>query len=206
MHIKFQAIQTANNCSMTIDPTKICIPPLPTLPSLNATVPEDVDLQKVASLWLKAFAEAIESYALEHLKCLFVEDSWRDMLALTWDFRTFRGLSTIITFLRGRVGITRPRAFNLRPESVSLERSGEDLAWIRPVFDFETEIGIVFGLLRLVPTSMENGKDTVPIPTWRTRKFSQRRRGPCVIRNLITVTGKMNGSVRGSLKASTLPS
>ena len=132
---------------MTIDPTKISIPPLPTLPSLNATVPEDVDLQKVASLWLKAFAEAIESYALERLKCLFVEDSWRDMLALTWDFRTFRGLSTIITFLRDRVGITRPRAFNLRPESVSLERSGEDLAWIKPVFDFETEIGIVFGLL-----------------------------------------------------------
>ena len=138
---------------MTIDPTKISIPPLPTLPSLNATVPEDVDLQKVASLWLKAFAEPIESYALERLKCLFVEDSWRDMLALTWDFRTFRGLSTIITFLQGRVGIMRPKAFNLRPESVSLERSGEDLAWIRPVFDFETETGIVFGLLRLVPTS-----------------------------------------------------
>jgi hypothetical protein len=74
-------------------------------------------------------------------------------LPLTWDFRTFRGLSTIITFLRDRVGITRPKAFNLRPESVSLERSGGDLAWIRLVFDFETEFGIVFGLLRLVPTS-----------------------------------------------------
>lgn len=139
---------------MTIDPTKISIPPLPTLPSLNATVPEDVDVQEVASLWLKAFAEAIESNTLECLKCLFVEDSWwRDMLALTWDFRTFRGLSTIITFLRDRVGITRPKAFKLRPEHVVLERSGEDLAWIRVVFDFETEIGLVFGLLRLVPTS-----------------------------------------------------
>lgn len=139
---------------MTIDPTKISIPPLPTLPSLNATVPEDVDVQKVASLWLEAFAEAIEANTLERLKCLFVEDSWwRDMLALTWDFRTFRGLSTIITFLRDRVGIMRPKAFKLRPEYVCLERSGQDLAWIRVVFDFETEIGIVFALLRLVPTS-----------------------------------------------------
>ncbi|KAF8721145.1 hypothetical protein AX14_010621, partial [Amanita brunnescens Koide BX004] len=139
---------------MTIDPTKICVPPLPTLPSLNATVPEDVDVQHVAALWLKAFAEAIESNTPERLQSLFVEDSWwRDMLALTWDFRTFRGLSTITTFLRDRIGITRPKAFKLRPEHVSLERPGEDLAWIRVVFDFETEVGIVFGLLQLVPTS-----------------------------------------------------
>src|SRR6266576_2698397 len=99
---------------VTVDPTKISIPPLPTLPSLNATVPEDVDEQKIASLWLEALAETIESNTLERLRSLFVEDCWwRDMLALTWDFRTFRGLSTIIAFLRDRSVITRPRSFKL---------------------------------------------------------------------------------------------
>lgn len=139
---------------MTVDPTKITIPPLPTLPSLNATVPEDVDAQKITSLWLEALAEAIESNTLERLRTLFVEDCWwRDMLALTWDFRTFRGLSTIVAFLRDRSGIIRSRSFKLRPEYVALERPGEDLAWIRAAFHFETETGIAFGLFRLVPTS-----------------------------------------------------
>lgn len=43
------------------------------------------------------------------------------MLALTWDFRTFRGLSTIVAFLRDRSGIIRSRSFKLRPEYVALD-------------------------------------------------------------------------------------
>jgi hypothetical protein len=96
----------------------------------------------------------MESGKLENLQILFVEDSWwRDMLVLTWDFRTFRGLPAITTFLQDRAGLTRPSGFKLRQEYLILERPGEDLAWIRAIFDFETETGIGFGLLRLVPTS-----------------------------------------------------
>ncbi|KAF8629326.1 hypothetical protein AX15_003509 [Amanita polypyramis BW_CC] len=139
---------------MTIDISKISIPPLPTLANLNATVPDDIDASKVASEWLNVLSAAIESNNAEKAASLFVEDSWwRDMLALTWDFRTFRGTSAIKAFLQDRISSARPRAFKLRQDFLGLQRPYEDLAWINAFFDFETETGIGFGIFRLVPTA-----------------------------------------------------
>ncbi|KAF8625322.1 hypothetical protein AX15_005452 [Amanita polypyramis BW_CC] len=103
---------------MAIDPYKILVSPLPTLTSLNATISKNVDAQKIALDWLDILAEAIESNNLGVLESLFIEDCWwRDMLALTWDFRTFRGLPAVATFLRDRVGSTHPRGFKLYPNT-----------------------------------------------------------------------------------------
>ncbi|KAK2462191.1 hypothetical protein APHAL10511_005779 [Amanita phalloides] len=139
---------------MTFDISKLPVPPLPTLSNLNAIAPDGVDTQKVASEWLNALSAAIESNDVDNLSGLFVEDSWwRDMLALTWDFRTFRGTSAIQTFLRDRIGATHPTAFKLRQDFLGLQRPYPDLAWINAFFDFETDVGIGFGIFRLVPTA-----------------------------------------------------
>lgn len=139
---------------MAFDISKITVPPLPTLDNLNATVPDDVDAQKIASEWLATLATALESDNPAAIKSLFVEDSWwRDMLSLTWDFRTFRGISSIITFLQDRIKSTHPRSFKLRQDFLGLQRPAEDIAWINAFFDFETDVGIGFGIFKLVSTA-----------------------------------------------------
>jgi hypothetical protein len=144
---------------MSIDVSKLPVPPLPTLISLKATVPNDLDVQKVASEWLNSLSNAIESNNPDNAACLFVEDCWwRDMLALTWDFRTFRGTPAIRTFLCDRIGTTHPRGFKLRQDFLGLQRPYEDLAWITAFFDFETDTGIGFGIFRLVPTASSEWK------------------------------------------------
>ncbi|KAF8625316.1 hypothetical protein AX15_005446 [Amanita polypyramis BW_CC] len=136
---------------------KLTIPPLPTLANLNATVPDNLDAPQIASEWFNAFSDALQSAtknAVETVVSLFVEDSWwRDMLVLTWDFRTFRGVPAIRTFLQDRISSVRPRAFKLRQDFLGLQRPYEDLVWINAFFDFETDTGIGLGIFRLVPTA-----------------------------------------------------
>ena len=129
--------------------------PLPTLDRLNATLPVDVDAKSVAKTWFDAFSTHLSSGDVQSASQLFVEDAfWRDLLSLTWDFRTFSGLPTITKFLNDRLGSTKPRAFKLREDAyLSLQRPAPDLAWISFFFDFETEIGIASGIVRLVPTA-----------------------------------------------------
>ncbi|MFC4006988.1 flavin-containing monooxygenase [Nonomuraea purpurea] len=48
--------------------------------------------QKVAAEWLGDFASALEARDAEAVRKLFLPDGhWRDILALTWDLRTFSG-------------------------------------------------------------------------------------------------------------------
>lgn len=139
---------------MAVDISQISIPPLPTLKNLNATVPDDVDAPKIASEWLAALAGCLESDNPTGVNSLFVEDSWwRDMFSLTWDFRTFHGISSIVSFLKDRIKSTHPRSFKLRQDFLELQRPFDDIAWIIALFDFETDTGIGFGIFHLVPTS-----------------------------------------------------
>src|SRR6266550_181577 len=125
---------------MSVDVSTLPVPPLPTLLNLNATVPDVIDVQKVASEWLIALSDALESNSPDDAAGLFIEDCWwRDMLALTWDFRTFHGAPEIRTFLHDRIEAVHPKAFKLRRDFLELQRPYEDLVWIRAVFDFETD-------------------------------------------------------------------
>ena len=129
--------------------------PLPTLDRLNATVSDDVDAKSVAKAWFDVFSTHLSSGDVQSTSQLFVQDAfWRDFLSLTWDLRTFSGLPTITKFLNDRLGSTKPRAFKLREDAyLELQRPAPDLAWINFFFDFETEIGIASGIVRLVPTA-----------------------------------------------------
>ncbi|KAG5640708.1 hypothetical protein DXG03_007477, partial [Asterophora parasitica] len=129
--------------------------PLPTLESLNASVPTDLDAKAVAKAWFAAFAKSAERGDAQSVAALLVTDAfWRDMLALTWDFRTFSGISKITQFLNDRLGSVHPRAFVLRDDAyLGLQHPYPDLAWINLMFDFETDAGVASGIARLVPNA-----------------------------------------------------
>ncbi|KAG6810447.1 hypothetical protein H0H92_011820 [Tricholoma furcatifolium] len=130
-------------------------PPLPTLQSLNATIPADLDAKAIAKTWFAAFSKLAEAGDAQGVAKLFAEDSfWRDMLALTWNFRTFSGLPKIVQFLSDRLGSVRPTAFVLRDDAyLGLQQPYPDIAWINLFFDFETDVGIAFGIARLIPNA-----------------------------------------------------
>lgn len=126
---------------------------LPTLSLLNASVPPDLDVRKVAEAWFSAFSSAIESQdALAVTNLLLPDSFWRDFLALTWDFRTFRGKDKISVFLKDQLPIIKIRNVKLRNEYLELQQPYPDLVWISMMFDFETEVGIGSGIIRIVPT------------------------------------------------------
>ncbi|KAF8882841.1 hypothetical protein BD779DRAFT_1612399 [Infundibulicybe gibba] len=128
--------------------------PLPTLTNLNASVPPGTDAKRTASAWFDSFASRMVSCDVGGVLDHFLEDAfWRDLLALSWDFRTFSGKEKMNKFLSDRLLLAKPTNFRLRDEYLALQRPFPDLAWISAMFDFETDVGLASGVFRLVPTS-----------------------------------------------------
>ncbi|KAI0638753.1 FAD/NAD-P-binding domain-containing protein [Trametes polyzona] len=126
---------------------------LPTLDRLGVkAVPTDVDAEKVAGLWLDSLAQHVENNNIDGVLSLFSPDAWwRDMLALTWEFRTFHGEAKIRKLLQDRLSAMKLSGFKL--VSAKLESPYPDLAWILGQFTFESEVGKCSGIFRLVPTA-----------------------------------------------------
>ncbi|KAF5392789.1 hypothetical protein D9757_000854 [Collybiopsis confluens] len=126
---------------------------LPTLDHLGATQPTDVDAKAVASEWFAKFAKSAEAGDVAGITQLFMSESyWRDILALTWDFRTFTGVDEIKQFLTDRLPTSQLKALKLRDEYLILQQPFPDLVWISFVFDFEVgDTGIASGIGRLMP-------------------------------------------------------
>ena len=136
--------------------TNIPDTPLPTLDRLCVSVStlSNLDTYKIARQWLASFSKAATSGdALAITSTLLLPDAfWRDMLALTWDMRTFSGQSKIHAFLNDRLALSKLDDFSMRDEYVRLQQPYLDLAWISFMFDFSTGIGKASGITRLVPT------------------------------------------------------
>lgn len=127
---------------------------LPTLSKLSAKIPVNVDPKKSATEWLKSFAFHIRSRDVPSILELFVPDAlFRDILALTWNFRTFEGADAIETFLHDCLQEARPSSFKLKDELLHLQQPYPDLVWIQASFEFETAVGLASGIFRLVPTA-----------------------------------------------------
>lgn len=127
---------------------------LPTLDRLDAAVPSNLDAHKVASEWFTRFSSSLESIDFDTTMSLLVEDSfWRDILSLTWDFRTIYGSAKIRQLLEDRVPDAKLTAFKL--DSAEFSRVCPDMVWIEGLFTFEVGQfgGIGGGVFRLVPTS-----------------------------------------------------
>ncbi|PBK78010.1 hypothetical protein ARMSODRAFT_946865 [Armillaria solidipes] len=59
---------------------------------------------------------------------------WRDVLALTWDFRTLSGPPKIKQFLAGRLESFKMKSFKIRDEYLGIRRPYPDIAWIQFFF------------------------------------------------------------------------
>ena len=122
------------------------------IPLLEKPLPEDLNVTEIAHEWFSRFAPLVQSRDTAGIVDLLIDDSfWRDVLAITWDFRTFRGPASIKEFLDHRLNVANLTAFNL--ESATLVKLPPAIAWIQVIFTFEVGgFGLGSGVVRLVPT------------------------------------------------------
>ncbi|KAI0041063.1 FAD/NAD(P)-binding domain-containing protein [Auriscalpium vulgare] len=127
---------------------------LPTLDRLQAMLPDTVDTPGIATTWFKAFTDSIETVNVAGVLDLLLEDAfWRDILALTWDFRTLYGVPSIHTFLDDCLTSAGISNLKLDVANAQLQTPYPDLAWIQAVFTFDTHVGHGSGVVRIVPTA-----------------------------------------------------
>ena len=147
---------------------------LPTFNKLGiSSLPDNIDALKIASDWFALFAKKIDSRDIDGIANLMIQSSfdsalpethdqpsvyWRDVLALTWDFRSFEGTTRIHKFLSDLLPATKISSLRLKTSNdgegmaPSIVRPYPDLAWIMAFFTFETDVGLASGIFRLVPT------------------------------------------------------
>ena len=139
------------------------VPVLPTIQNLGISPPKDIDPVKIAGDWLEKFQAVISpspsgDIDIDKVLDLFQPDAfWRDILSLTWDFRTFFGTAQIKTFLQDRIAnpslSDKTRLGNLKLETASVERLWDDIEWIEALFNFSIGTwGGGDGVFRLVLT------------------------------------------------------
>jgi hypothetical protein len=160
-----------------------------TLPTLNkfgftSSDFDDVDALSVAQNWIKAFGSACEADSVQRVLDLLLDSNfvspplskasppaselnqepsvyWRDLLALTWDLRTFESTPVIRQFLQDRLKLSEIRNVKINTTDKgafpALQLPYPDLAWIQALFRFETKIGLGSGVVRLVPTKKSDG-------------------------------------------------
>ncbi|KAF9007484.1 hypothetical protein BDQ17DRAFT_1350721 [Cyathus striatus] len=145
---------------------------LPVLPKLGfSSPPECADPAAIASKWLQSFSSSIASGSIEDVISTLLPSTfksidhgydsvdvdalsgyWRDILAFTWDFRTFEGTEVIRQFLKDRLQRANVSDMRLSDEVCpTYEQPYLDLAWIQAVFTFNVAVGSCIGVVRLVP-------------------------------------------------------
>ena len=127
---------------------------LPTLDRLKATVKADsLDAPTIAQEWLNRYAAAVNSNDLTRiLDTLHPDGFWRDLVALTWDIRTFHGADKIKQFLVDRLP-TSQLTVTSTVAAAFVAKPFPDLLWIVLQFPFTTSSGSGVVTTYLVPTA-----------------------------------------------------
>ncbi|GJJ14649.1 hypothetical protein Clacol_008915 [Clathrus columnatus] len=130
---------------------------LPTLSKLGVTnPPKNIDASKIVTEWSDRFFKALSSDNVDETVSLILEDGlWRDMLAITWNFRTIFKSENIRKLLNARLAQTKITNLKLsedKDKQPALVNPNPELIWIQAFFDFETSVGLCSGVFRLVPT------------------------------------------------------
>jgi len=123
---------------------------------MTEELPTTREATEIAGLWLKNFDHALESGETKCAAELFRPVGYfRDVLALTWDLRTFKGRDAIVdaldSFLQEEGSISslhvdgEPSVFTRRDLGPTIEA----------FFNFETNIGLGRGHLRLLQSKNE---------------------------------------------------
>src|SRR5687767_8582778 len=101
--------------------------------------------------WLAQLDAALQSASRASVASLFAPDGhWRDLFAFTWSITPRQGADDIAALMVAKQGIARARRFALaegRTPPRRVQRAGIDV--IEGIFQFETELGRGFGVVRL---------------------------------------------------------
>ncbi len=132
--------------------------PLPTLDRAGITSLPEIDpseAQSIAQIWLTSFATSCSNADTQGILDLLHPSTpfWRDILALTWDFRTLFSPLKIAALLDARLANAKLSDFVLNKAYTGFQQPFPDLAWIELVFNFQTKIGKCTGVVRLIPLS-----------------------------------------------------
>jgi putative flavoprotein involved in K+ transport len=96
--------------------------------------------------WLSEFGDALAARDPAAAAEMFTEDSfWRDLIAFTWNIRTFEGRAEIAGMLAATLSQVGPFGWKITDGEEPAETDGVVEAWI----DFETAVGRGHGHLRL---------------------------------------------------------
>jgi hypothetical protein len=165
--------------------------PFPTLDRAGIQAPlppiQASDAKSVANTWLTSFAAAC-SNADTHATLDLLHPStpfWRDMLALTWDFRTLFTPSKIADLLDARLADAKFSDFILNETHTDFQQPFPDLAWVTLVFNFQSKIGKCTGVARLVPLLIHENNSSVSV----TRLEDLQWKAYIVYTNLDSLTG-----------------
>jgi hypothetical protein len=122
-----------------------------------STNTEPIHLKSVVESWLVSFNDALKLRQHVTLHELFFEDSfWKDQLTLSWDLRTLRGPTSMISFLNSlsMQGKSTPLRLQLsqkhrKPRWEPIDHHGS-VKCVTSLLNFETGIGVGHGVLRLM--------------------------------------------------------
>ncbi|KAI0946647.1 hypothetical protein AcW1_010059 [Taiwanofungus camphoratus] len=127
----------------------------------KSQVPADTSPLQVAQKWLADFAKALDSHPSAVVQ-LFLEDGfWRDLLAVSWDFRSIQGAGNILEHLETHLLRSGLRSFTLAQDPLRgpvLRSPLPDLTFVQFCFNFENAVGKGSGTCRLVCDSDDKWK------------------------------------------------
>ncbi len=106
----------------------------------------------IVAQWLVQLDAALQSGNRASVESLFAHDGhWRDLLAFTWSITPRQGAQDIAALMLTQQVATQARGFAVaqgRTPPRRVQRAGFDV--IEGIFQFETEVGRGFGVLRLL--------------------------------------------------------
>jgi hypothetical protein len=136
---------------LTQSPHDIVLPtfakPADAVTGTAAASPRDI-----AQSWLDKFNSLLTQKDPAGLASIVHDDSWwRDFLALTWDYRTIRGSSNLISFLTSNItkGLSNLQLYTTGQFAPHFETPIENLEWVVSMFNFDTKVGNGKGMIRL---------------------------------------------------------
>lgn len=99
-----------------------------------------------AAQFLATFDEVLQSGNTEAAAALFHDDCyWRDLVSMTWNIKTVETPGGVRDMLDSQLATIKPQNFKLSDKEEVSESDGVTEAW----FDFDTEVGRGYGLVRL---------------------------------------------------------
>ena len=108
------------------------------------------DLEQIADTWLKNWATAVERRDAIAASDLFAKDGfWRDLLAFTWDVRTFRGTALIEAAFEAYAGTVGAGGFRLEEGQQHVLVARDGVPCVEAFFVFKTAAARGRGHLRL---------------------------------------------------------